>query len=134
MRGKKIDLNLYVHQEILLGSVLAFLRAYVVLCKKWLNYHWQFTVTWGLSTLFSIAYDLVKNHESYFTSILSFILSRNVNKAQESLWMTSRVIFPAINLEVDQASVLHATYSKSSISVLTATIRLISFWKKSVLA
>lgn len=97
-------------QACLLGSV--------VLCQKSLIFNPEFTVSWGLLTCFEYSICCHENQESYYMPPFLLTLSKNVNKAKESLCVTSQWTCAKISCdkwEVDRASVLSVTCNEYSL-------------------
>lgn len=97
-------------QACLLGSV--------VLCQKSLIFNPEFTVSWGLLTCFEYSICCHENQESYYMPPFLLTLSKNVNKAKESLCVTSQWTCAKISCdkwEADRASVLSVTCNEYSL-------------------
>lgn len=97
-------------QASLLGSV--------VLCQKSLIFNPEFTVSWGLLTCFEYSICCHENQESNYMPPFLLTLSKNVNKAKESLCVTSQWTCAKISCdkwEVDRASVLSVTCNEYSL-------------------
>lgn len=84
---EKEQANLEIRQEKFFGSIWALLWASVGLKNKKDK---KCTISLGLSIRFEYHTHIGDNQEIYYTSPFLQTLSRNVNKASESLCMTSQ--------------------------------------------